>query len=218
MRWRDFRASALEQDNPPPSEGSRISTAKPWLSCAAGTSCSDPSQPLLSLGMGRHGRRGDGRDPRVEVPDGECVEGEFLEVELPIYGILERSSDIRLEGGGAARDAPSRRKVLHISLYFYPKAPLLCPKQAGPARWGVRGLRRGCRRLGSSLHSCSLRGSRPAPRLGEPPHGRLLDLAPNGWRGGGDLVVRCVPEWGVSTGCVRRNVHPGTEQHPGLWG
>ena len=70
MRWRDFRSSASEHDNPPPSEGSRISTAKPWLSCAAGTSCSDPSQPLPSLGMGRHGRRGDGRDPRGEVPDG----------------------------------------------------------------------------------------------------------------------------------------------------
>lgn len=70
MRWRDFRASASEHDNPPPSEGSRISTAKPWLSCAAGTSCSDPSQPLPSLGMGRHGRHGDGRDPRGEVPDG----------------------------------------------------------------------------------------------------------------------------------------------------
>lgn len=70
MRWRDLRASASERDNPPPSEGSRISTAKPWLSCAAGTSCSDPSQPLPSLGMGRHGRRGDGRDPRGEVPDG----------------------------------------------------------------------------------------------------------------------------------------------------
>ena len=70
MRWRDFRASASEHDNSPPSEGSRISRAKPWLTCAARTSCSDPSQPLLSLGMGRHGRRGDGRDPRGEVPDG----------------------------------------------------------------------------------------------------------------------------------------------------
>ena len=30
MRWRDFRASASEHDNLPPSEGSRISTAKPW--------------------------------------------------------------------------------------------------------------------------------------------------------------------------------------------
>ena len=112
---------------------------------------------------------------------------------------------------------PDARSCTYRSI-FCPKAPLLCPKLAGPARWGVRGLQRGCRRLGGSLHSCSLRGSRPAPRLGEPPHGWLLDLAPNGWRGGGDLVVRCVPEWGVSTGCVRRNVHPGKRAASGSMG